>query len=220
MAENKKSFILYADLIHTINKLPDKKAGELFKHILCYVNDQNPKTDDLIINIAFEPIKQQLKRDLINWSDIREKRSLAGKKSAEVKKQKSTKSTSVESVKQTSTKSTVNVNVNDNVTVNDNVINKDNKEDKNIFSKLLNSYPCVGDITATKKEWDNLDEDEKNIIIKHSEDYHKEMLKYDAIGFMPNFDKYIRGKMFTLPISKLVTRYKKVINFTPEMREL
>ena len=44
MAENKKSFILYCDLIHTIEKMPNEKAGELFKHILMYVNDKNPET--------------------------------------------------------------------------------------------------------------------------------------------------------------------------------
>src|SRR5689334_14437163 len=64
MAENKKSFLLYCDYIHMVEKLPDEKAGQLFKHILNYVNDNNPKSEDILIEIAFEPIKQQLKRDL------------------------------------------------------------------------------------------------------------------------------------------------------------
>ena len=42
MAQDKKSFLLYCDLIHTIDKLPNEKAGELFKIILQYVNDKNP----------------------------------------------------------------------------------------------------------------------------------------------------------------------------------
>ena len=67
MAENKKSFVLYCDLIYTIEKMPDDKAGLLFKHLLRYVNDQNPIIDDLLIDIAFEPIKRQLKRDLESW---------------------------------------------------------------------------------------------------------------------------------------------------------
>jgi len=121
MANNKKSFVLYCDLIHTVNQLPNESAGMLFKHILSYVNDENPSTDDMIVKIAFEPVKQQLKRDLKKYEKIKIKRSEAGKKSAEVKQQNSTKSTSVESVQQTPTKSTVNDNVN--VNVNDNVIN-------------------------------------------------------------------------------------------------
>ena len=70
MANNKKSFLLYCDLIHTVNQLPDDKAGLLLKHILSYVNDENPQTDDIIIKIAFEPLKQQLKRDLIKFEAV------------------------------------------------------------------------------------------------------------------------------------------------------
>ena len=124
MAENKKSFLLYADLIHTIEKLPDVDAGELFKHILRYVNDQDPETDNLIVEIAFEPIKQALKRDLKNWESKQKQRSEAGKKSAEARKRKSNENQRpLKSVEQTSTNSTVNVNVNDNV--NDINISKD-----------------------------------------------------------------------------------------------
>jgi hypothetical protein len=80
MAKDKKSFVLYCDLIHTFSELSDAKAGKLIKHILAYVNDQNPKTDDTLIKIAFEPIRQQLKRDLQNWEAERSKRSEAGKR--------------------------------------------------------------------------------------------------------------------------------------------
>ena len=79
MAENKKSFLLYVDLIHTVNQLPDDKAGQLFKHILSYVNDENPITDDLITKISFEPIKQQLKRDLKKYESICDRNSNNGK---------------------------------------------------------------------------------------------------------------------------------------------
>lgn len=78
MAENKSGFVLYADLIHTVSKLPDDKAGQLFKHILMYVNDQNPVTNDIIIEISFEPIKQQLKRDLVKWEKEVLKKSESG----------------------------------------------------------------------------------------------------------------------------------------------
>ncbi len=88
MAENKKSFLLYCDLIHTINQLPNDKAGELFKHILEYVNDNNPTTKDLLINISFEPIKQQLKRDLRKFEGIVERNKLNGAKGGRPKKPK------------------------------------------------------------------------------------------------------------------------------------
>jgi hypothetical protein len=71
MAKDKKSFLLYCDTIHTVDKLSNEKAGELFKHILAYVNDMNPTANDFIIELAFEPIKQSLKRDLIKYEDKR-----------------------------------------------------------------------------------------------------------------------------------------------------
>jgi len=59
MAQDKKSFLLYCDLIHVVEQLTDEQAGSLFKHILQYVNDKNPVSDSVITQIAFEPIKQQ-----------------------------------------------------------------------------------------------------------------------------------------------------------------
>ena len=78
MAKDKKSFILYVDQKDLFNKLPDEIAGKLIKHIYSYVSDENPTSDDLIIEIAFEPIKQQLKRDLKLFEEKRVKRSEAG----------------------------------------------------------------------------------------------------------------------------------------------
>ena len=51
--------------------MPKEKAGELFMHILEYVNDLEPNTDDLIIQLTFEPIRQSLKRDLEKYERIR-----------------------------------------------------------------------------------------------------------------------------------------------------
>jgi len=80
MAKDKKSFVLYCDLIHTVNKLSDEDSGKLLKHLLKYVNDEDPETDSPIVDIAFEPIKQQLKRDLKDWESKINKRREAGKK--------------------------------------------------------------------------------------------------------------------------------------------
>jgi hypothetical protein len=78
MAEGKKSFILYCDLIHTVNKLPDEKAGQLLKLILSYTNDLNPVIDDYILELVFEPIKHQLKRDLDGYKKKLEEKTWAG----------------------------------------------------------------------------------------------------------------------------------------------
>jgi len=75
MAKDKKSFLLYCDVIHTIEQLTDEQAGDLFKHILRYVNDLNPQSDSVITKIAFEPIRQALKRDLDKYESIRKRNS-------------------------------------------------------------------------------------------------------------------------------------------------
>lgn len=80
MAKEKNSFLLYCDIIHTVEKLDDVQAGKLFKHLLKYVNDQNPTPENALIEIAFEPIKQSLKRDLIKYESIRERNSQNAKK--------------------------------------------------------------------------------------------------------------------------------------------
>jgi hypothetical protein len=80
MAKEKNSFLLYCDIIHTVEKLKDEDAGALLKHILRYVNDENPETDNAIVEIAFEPIRQSLKRDLIKYEGIRTRNSENAKK--------------------------------------------------------------------------------------------------------------------------------------------
>jgi hypothetical protein len=110
--------------------LSDEKAGQLLKHMFAYVNDENPQTNDPLILLAFEPIKLQMKRDLIKWEKTKGVRSDAGKASAEARRlakeqqQTLTNSTNVNFVQQSSTNSTVNVN--DTVNVNVNVNEKNN----------------------------------------------------------------------------------------------
>lgn len=80
MAENKKSFMLYTDLIHTVKKMKKAHAGELLMTILEYVNDLNPTVENPIVDLVFEPIKQQLKRDLKKWEAKSVKNSESAKK--------------------------------------------------------------------------------------------------------------------------------------------
>jgi hypothetical protein len=140
MAANKKSFILYTDLIHTVSKMPNDKAGELFKHILKYVNDENPETEDLIIQLTFEPIKQQLKRDLKDWESQRNIRSEAGKKGMLNRWNNKDNTVITEITKDNSVMQPI-TNITDNVTVtvNDTVNVNVNKRESN-KSQSINFY--------------------------------------------------------------------------------
>jgi hypothetical protein len=120
MAKDKKSFIMYADQQGVFKQLPDDVAGRLIKHIFSYVNDENPCTEELIINIAFEPIKQSLKRDLKRWEDYIEKQSLNGKKGGRPAKAKESQETQAFLNKPKKADS-VSVSVNDSVNVNEKI---------------------------------------------------------------------------------------------------
>ena len=56
---------------------------KLIKHIMAYVNDEDTVSEDIVINIAFTPIKLQLKRDLVKFEETKGRRSIAGKIGAE-----------------------------------------------------------------------------------------------------------------------------------------
>lgn len=160
MAENKTSFVLYSDQRGIFDKLNDDQAGQLIKHIFSYVNDEDPD-GDFITELAFEAIKQQLKRDLKKWDKTKEGRSKAGKASAEArrrkKEQKGTNSTNVKIVEQTPTNPTVNVNDNVNVNVNDNVTdnsinnNKSGLILKNVEIEMLNSSEWIVSVCRNAK---------------------------------------------------------------------
>jgi len=138
MAEGKKSFVAYSDWYGMFKALPDEIAGKLIKHIFSYVNDENPSTEDFIINALFEQIKSTLKRDLVKWENERNQRSLAGKKSAEIRATKSNeRSTTVNEIERNST---VSVNVSDNVneTVKEKINNIDERKLK--FASTLKPF--------------------------------------------------------------------------------
>ena len=86
MAENKKSFLAYVDWKDTFDALPDEIAGKLVKHLFAYVSDEQPESNDVVINAVFASIKNTLKRDLKKWEKQQEQRVEAGRKSAETRK--------------------------------------------------------------------------------------------------------------------------------------
>ncbi len=136
MAENKKTFIFYSDWINMIKEMPDVDAGQLLKHILFYVNDENPTTDNVLVKMAFGHMKPLIKSDLVKWDEIRNIRKKAGSKGGKTNaKQKQANAKQLEAVN-------VNVNVTDNGTVNKSIEGR-----KADFKKSLR--PFVGEF---KKE--------------------------------------------------------------------
>lgn len=126
MAKDKKSFILYCDQQGVFNMLPDEQAGKLIKHIFAYVNDENPESEDLLLTIAFEAIKTQLKRDLKKYENYIDKQKENGRKGGRPKTQPFLNETQKTQAFFEKPKKADNVNVN----VNENVIIKENIKEK------------------------------------------------------------------------------------------
>lgn len=194
MAEDKKSFILYCDLISTVCKLPDEVAGKLLKIILEYVNDNNPIVEDLLLQIAFEPIKQQLKRDLKDWEATKGERSNSGKLgnlkrwNEDLYKQVSNNKITLEKAEEIAknrnlshsdksdrslSQSIANIAVTDTVTVNDTVtVKKKNSK--------------IGDKSPTQSFKNFSENDFIEEMKKHSDGFEKDLLN--------NFFKYWKEK--------------------------
>lgn len=181
--EGKKSIILYVDLIHTFEALEDGEAGRLIKHLFRYVNDLSPVAPDKITQIAFEPIKQQLKRDLVKWKETTDIRAnsgrLGGIKSGESRrKQKEANEASASKSKQKEANEAVIVNVND-------------IDIKYPFDSFWNLYGKKVDAHKCKLKWSKLAEEEKEKIMNVLPEY---VLSKPDIVYRPNPLTWLNGK--------------------------
>jgi hypothetical protein len=103
----KKSFLLYDDSYETLQYLNDEQLGRLTRMIFNYrINGVVCDVSDPLF-FCFNPIRVQLERNDIKYIDEVEKRSIAGKASAEARANKRQQdSTHVESVKHNEQEST------------------------------------------------------------------------------------------------------------------
>lgn len=201
MAENKKSFVLYTDQVGIFDKLTDEQAGVLIKHIFKYCNDEYPE-GDFVTELAFESIKQQLKRDLKKYetraNNSRENGKLGGRPKKPIKP-----SGLIKNPTEPKKPDTVNV------TVTDNDININFSEFWNLYNKKTGRKDC-------EKKWNKLKDSEREEIIKTLPTYikstpdiqfRKNPITYlnqrtweDELSETPNrersdFEKYIAGEI-------------------------
>ena len=171
MATGKKSVLLYCDLIHTVEKMDNETAGLFFKHYLRYINDLTPVADNLVVDITFESVKQNLKRDLKKWEERAEKSRLNGSKGGRPKKEPE-KPTGLNE-NQIGLKKPITDTVT--VTVNDTVIDKDiNKSKSSIDEEFVffwNTYDKKKDNKKCKTKWKNLSKSDKGIILNTVKEY-------------------------------------------------
>lgn len=201
MEEEKKSFVLYADLQGPFGKLTDEDAGRLIKAIFAYANDgevmELPPAADMLLCV----VCQQLDRDGAKWERTKQARSKAGQASAEARaakrvEQTPTNSTNVQFVQQSQqepTNPTVNVNgnVNENVSVsvNESVINSDHTptpEPDNTTKRPRGKY---GKAMLTDAELERLKE-------LRPEDWEEKLAYFD--GYLARSGKQYNDHLLTI----------------------
>jgi hypothetical protein len=230
MAENKKSFILYCDQQGIFNQLPDEIAGRLIKHIFAYVNDESPTTEELIINIAFEPIKQQLKRDLQKYQQFVDKQRDNGAKGGRPKKANETQETQA-FISKPKKADNVNDNVNVNVTANVNEI----KRDKSLmvdgvevfymdaFEQVWKAYNGASSRQAGSKakaslKWMALGKNDILLIREHLPKFIRAHVQAKKTDYFPDFVTYLNQRRFEDEKLPYQTNEQKGDNFLNQFK--
>jgi hypothetical protein len=154
--KGKKSFVLYTDQREVFDELDDVTAGKLIKHIFAYVNDENPSTEDLLLKVAFLPIKTQLKRDLVLWDEKKQQRAEAGRKGGLAKASNASEvlakpSTATNFVANLAVNDNVNVNVNDIYTETEKTLEVNEESHNQIFRELWKSNIWLEGIALNNK---------------------------------------------------------------------
>lgn len=193
MAQGKKSFILYCDLIHEIDHLTDEEKGKLFQHLLEYVNDMNPVLEDRVLLGTWKPLQNKLKRDLKKFDEIREKRREAGAKGGKQRQANASKSKQRQANQADNDNDSVNVNVNDSVS--DNVFTIVNYLNSRVGSNFKPTTRKTKEhINARLKEGFTV-EDFKTVIEKKAEEWENDpkfckFLRPETL-FSPKFEGYL-----------------------------
>jgi len=81
----RKSFILHIDSLQILDSLTDEQAGQLFKKIYEFHNEEKPKETqktqsvNSVIDLVFVPFKLQFERDLDRYNNVCERNKNNGK---------------------------------------------------------------------------------------------------------------------------------------------
>tara|TARA_R110000803_G_scaffold21776_1_gene54536 strand:- start:8 stop:736 length:729 start_codon:yes stop_codon:yes gene_type:complete len=217
MAEDKKGFIMYADLINNIDHLTIEEKGILFNHILEYVNDMNPILEDRILLSVWKPIKGQLKRDLEKYQVVKSTRSDQGAKgnlkrwnkdlydkvesgklelneAVDIAKHRKVSLSDNSDRKASQSIANVAVNVNDNDNVNDNV-NDINKKQKRLseFDTFWDLYDKKKGTVEAKKKFLKLSQKDVDRILLTVKSY---VSAVENKQFLPLPTKYLNQELY------------------------
>ncbi len=189
-----RSFVLHTEYREQVMRLDMEQRGKLFTAILaCAAGEDIPELDPLT-DMAFSFISAQIERDMVKWSQTREKRAAAGQKggkaSGKARNQKEANASETEPCEANEAVN-INVNVNDNI---NNIPPKSPTGDKGLFERFWEVYPKKVSKADAAKAFKKLKVDEALL---------DEMLT--ALGWQRQSDSWTRdgGKYVLYPATWL-----------------
>ena len=140
---NRESFVFHRDWYNAISQLDNDLRLKLYDAVMRKAFFNEPPRLSQMGNLAMSFIEPQIERDLDKWLDIREKRSIAGKKHTgnqhirklEQMEQVLSNGTNDNKMEQNGTNGTVSVTVSDSVSVDNNNVVLKEKEDTDVLKK-------------------------------------------------------------------------------------
>jgi len=210
MAKDKNSFLIYCDIIHTVEKLTDEQAGKLFKHLLKYVNDLNPTPEDVVTEIAFEPIKQSLKRDLLKYEKTSAKNAENGRKGAEKRWNKNNELSQPIATIANASQPMAKMADSDSDSDSE-LLSKDNNDKNGGWEKVIGLFPPTkhNGVIEAAMVWNSLEQKQKQSVMRHLNPY----IKNTEQRFMKQIGNYFNERMWENMKAKPASNKMKMLDY-------
>ena len=78
------NMMIFGENMKAVDRMKDADAGKLFKALLHHVNEEEPDGLPYAVQAVYDLLAGQIDRSAEKWEELRQKRSDAGRKGAEV----------------------------------------------------------------------------------------------------------------------------------------
>ena len=174
-----------------------------------YVNDLNPTPEDVVTEIAFEPIKQSLKRDLLKYEKTSAKNAENGRKGAEKRWNKNNELSQPIATIANASQPIAKMADSDSDSDSE-LLSKDNNKEGG-WEKVIGLFPPTkhqGLIEAAII-WNNLEQKQKQSVMRHLNPY----IKNTDEKFMKQIGNYFNERMWENMKAKPSSSKMKMLDY-------
>lgn len=191
----REGFIMYRSFVEAVADFDDATKGSIYEAIAHYALDGIVPELSGVAKTIFVLVKPQI--------DANERRRQNGLHGGAPKGNQNARKQPKNNQKQS--KENVNVKEKDN----DKEKDKDNNMDCLLFEKCWSSYKCKGNKERALKEWYNLTDTDKEIVLPHIRAY----VPTKDERFLKNFENYLHDGIFLQDVVKdNITVFKPILN--------